>query len=95
MSYKAIYKYELPIQDEVDIPMPRGAQVLVSAAVQHDALCVWAVVDTGIDESENRRFYIHGTGHPLNGNEGRHLGTVLLHGGTLVLHVFEYFRNAT
>lgn len=81
-----IYRYRLPIQDEVTLLMPCFAQIL-SVQRQDDNLCMWAIVDPA-ERPETRRFEIHGTG-----NHGRHfhnrkfLATVRDTWG--VWHVFE------
>lgn len=84
-----VYKYELPLRDSADIEMHDGAQIL-KVDTQSDALVLWAKVDTDRPLS-TRRFYIRGTGHGFIGSEGKHLGTAILQGGALVLHVFADF----
>lgn len=82
-----IYKYPVTIDDVFDVEMPRGAQVL-SVDVQGGRPQMWARVDPSAPV-EQRRFQLRGTGHPLNGNEGRFVGTFQMHGGSLVFHLFE------
>jgi hypothetical protein len=81
-----IYKYPAPIDDEFTVEMPRGAQVL-SVAIQDGIPCMWALVNPK-EPLESRRFHWRGTGHPAN-LMGRFVGTVLMHGGALVFHLFE------
>lgn len=94
MNTKKIYKYELPVQDDVQIHMPEFAKIL-SVGHQGDptTLVLWAEV-----EPENatvpRFFQVRGTGKPL-GNlievDGRFVGTVNFFGlgVPLVWHVYE------
>lgn len=82
-----IWKFPLPIDDEVSVKMPRDARVL-SVAVQEGAVVVWAVVNP-LHRTVSRRFRIVGTGHPFNDlAEWQFVGTVQTHGGALVWHVF-------
>jgi hypothetical protein len=96
---RRIYKYELvpvPNQDligyhpEIHVQMPRGAEILHVDA-QGDRMYVWAVVDPD-GELARYTFIVVPTGgevawpiHPFI----PHLGTVLMHGGSLVWHVFS------
>ena len=84
-----VYKYDVPTEDEFTIAMPAGARVL-TFQVQHDALMLWALVDPDARET-NRRFRLAGTGHPIWHDDAalRFVGTVQLHGGALVFHLFE------
>lgn len=83
-----IWKFGLPIDDRVVIPMPAGASVLC-VQTQNDAPCLWAVVDPG-EKLENRVFLVRGTGHDLGEAEWRHyIGTFQIIGGALVFHVFD------
>ena len=81
-----IWKFPLPIGDEVSVAMPEGAKVLTVAAVG-EAPFVWVLVDVSAPTVE-RRFAVRGTGHPL-GDVGDYLGTFMLASGGLVFHVFE------
>ena len=85
---KTIWKYELPMQEDVYLQMPEGAEVL-SVGEQHGRLCLWALVDDNAC-TEGRAFSIRGTGYPADGVETQtHIGTVVTAGGALVWHVFE------
>ena len=86
MTASTIWKFPLPIGDEVRVAMPHGARVLTIAAIG-EAPFVWALVDAGALTVE-RRFAVRGTGHPL-GDVGDYLGTFMLASGALVFHVFE------
>lgn len=86
---RTIYKYELAIVDRLSVDMPEGAVVL-SVQTQHEALCVWAIVDP--DRSTARyHFRIVGTGYPADDLARENLsyvGTAQMAGGNLVWHVF-------
>ena len=84
---KTIYKYDLPIDDDINIPLPEGAVVLSVAMQDQGHPKIWAIVEPG-SPTERRQFHWRGTGHPL-GNVGRFVGTVLIHSGALVFHLFE------
>lgn len=83
---KTIWKFELHIDEPVTLLMPVGAEVLTVQA-QGDIPCIWAIVDPNA-ETETRRFYVRGTGHPLR-EVGRYVDTFQLNGGALVFHLFE------
>lgn len=65
---RRIYKYEIPFpkDDEagVVVHMPRNARVL-SVGEQQGEIFAWALVEPGA-EMQPRRFWIHGTGHPVS-----------------------------
>ena len=70
--------------------MPAGAELL-TAREQGESICIWARVDTSTKDHENRFFHVLGTGHQiLQAPETmRYVGTAMLQGGALVMHVFE------
>ena len=66
----------------------KGAQIL-SVQAQGEVVCVWALVDTDFPD-ELRDFWLMPTGATFDGTASlEYRGTVLLHGGEYVLHVFE------
>lgn len=72
---KTIYKYPLFITDEQIVGLHEGAHVL-SAQMQGDQLCIWAVVDSDAKLGE-RKVRIFGTGNPVDLNgEWQFVGTV-------------------
>jgi hypothetical protein len=80
-----IWKYELPVQDKVVVPMPQGAKV-ITAQPQRGAVTIWAEVDPEARRVA-RTFRIIGTGHPVDDGGLRYIGTV--QAGILVWHVYE------
>lgn len=81
----SIYKYPLRIDDEISLVMPVGAELLTTQ-IQSDIPCLWAKVDTRAP-MVRRIFRWRGTGHPADGL-GEYVGTVQMHGGGLVFHLF-------
>ena len=86
---KTIYKYPIEITDKQNVELPEGAHIL-SVALQHRKLCLWAMIDTDIKNEVGTTFRevrIFGTGHPveLDGN-WQFVGTILEE--TFVWHVF-------
>lgn len=82
-----IWKFTLQPTDSQVIDMPAGAKVL-TAAVQGYDVCLWAEVNPE-SPSRPRRFRMFGTGHPMPSEPGLYVGTAILSGGSLVLHVYE------
>lgn len=80
-----IFKYQVPLQDSVSVPMPEGARILSAAGTESDTLMVWAIVDTDAP-LEDRTLLIRGTGHPL-GTVGDFIATI--QDGTFVWHLFD------
>lgn len=86
-TMKTIYKYILNPETVQSVIMPQDAKIL-SVQVQHGQICIWAVGKaSGVNE--RRIFHVYGTGHELPDDELSFIGTVQLHGGALVFHVFE------
>jgi hypothetical protein len=85
---RTIWKYPLAVENVQYVQMPRGARV-IAAQKQGEMICLWALVESSAD-TEARVVLVAGTGHPLPENiaDFKHVGTVQLHGGALVFHVF-------
>lgn len=92
---KAIWKFPLPIEDEIDIEMPEGAEVLTVQEQPESGLgsplFVWALVDTEANPYSRRRFKVLGTGNPADNllRLDRYIGTVQTAGGIAVWHIWE------
>lgn len=83
-----IHKFAVPLTDVSDIKMPRGARVLC-VGIQNGDPYIWARVDTKAPMAM-RRVRLAGTGHDLAiGPDAPWLGTVHIHGGALVFHLFD------
>lgn len=85
-----VFKYELPIQDYFELSLPKGAEIL-KVGVQYDQPYLWALVDPEARLSRLRRFRFAGTGHPIVEDIDQLVfyGTLQMHGGALIFHVFE------
>lgn len=98
---RRVYKYELRIEEDIVLTLPRGAEILhvdvqarYSLSVEgkptlapEDAF-VWALVDPSADQVD-RRFRLAGTGHSMPDDGLTHVGSFLMAGGALVFHLFE------
>lgn len=83
-----IFKYTLD-GSPVTISLPRGAKIL-SVAEQNERVVLWAMVDPKELALQERVIQIFGTGHPIEDAESlTFIGTVLMHKGKLVWHIFE------
>lgn len=88
-----IFKYQLD-SDKAEqqgdaaliVEMPKEAKIL-SVGVQHGTVCIWAEVDNTA-KTEMREFTVIGTGYVVP-EDVKFLGTVQLHDGHIVLHVYE------
>lgn len=84
---KQIWKFEIT-PDGQTVQMPVNA-VILSVQNQKEKLCLWAFVDPRAP-TEAREFEVIGTGHAFQDDpRRRYLGTVQMHNGFLVWHVFE------
>lgn len=82
-----VLRWEVPVSDEWILI--GGGPVLHAACrgEEHDIVHVWTMETTPPDPP--RRARVFGTGHDLTPETGRHLGTGITAGGSLVWHVFE------
>lgn len=88
---RVIWKYVWSEQQvaalRAEFSIPAGSEML-HAALQDGQLAMWARVDPAAD-AVPRRFALAMTGGMAPETEdGEHMGTVLLHDGHFVLHVF-------
>lgn len=84
----AVWKYELPFEDNSDLLMPQGARLL-SVGIQDHAPVLWAQVNVNAPKVL-RRVAMVGTGHERDDLNGcPFVDTVQFVGGTLVFHVFD------
>lgn len=84
---RSIFKYVLDPADMQEIQMPVDSQIL-SVSVQFDQICIWALVQPN-EIKTARRIYVCPTGSEADGLQRmKFLGTVLMHGGNLVFHIF-------
>jgi hypothetical protein len=82
-----VFKYDLPLFDNVAIHMPLGAQV-VKVGTQKGRPFVWALVDPDADIVPHR-FALYGTGSDIPEGVEEHIGTLIMMGDDMVIHVFR------
>jgi hypothetical protein len=81
-----VWKFSLDgVTNTIDIP--KGAKPL-SVAQQHNRLVLWAQVDPDA-LTEERTFYVVGTGTPIPDEVGPFIGTAVCDGGMFVFHIFD------
>ena len=87
---RKIFKYEIPIEDEFELELPKGAQVL-TFQIQYGKPVIWAIIDPEEDISEKINFRLFGTGHPIKKNVIglSYIGTAQMANGQLVWHLFK------
>lgn len=79
-----IWKYEIDWQDEVEIEMPKDAQILC-VENQRERLCIWVLCDPNAN-TETRTFRICPTGEAISGT---YIGSAIFQNGAYVWHLFE------
>lgn len=84
-----VYKYNIPIQDEVELELPSCSRIL-TVDKQSSLLCAWVLVNPNNVTKELHKLRIAGTGHPIENDENwRYINTIFMAGGALVFHIFE------
>jgi len=84
---KTVWKFNVSIQEDFSLLMPRGAKIL-KLDLQQGEPKIWALVDSD-NPAEERNFIGRGTGHLIDNPVCDHIGTVVMMNGTFVYHVFE------
>lgn len=90
MTNHEIWKFEVPLTDEILIKIPKGGKIL-SLQLQRQKPCIWVLVNP-LNEKESRMFEWYVTGGTLAINEKSahiYIGTCQLFDGDYVLHLFE------
>ena len=89
---KIIYKYSIQITDTQTLRIPSDAQILC-VQMQGAQACLWALVDSDAPLFAPRYIRVIGTGHAIANPEVlRYIGTIQLHEGSLIFHVFEEIK---
>jgi len=86
-----IWKFPLLDTDIQTVNMPQGAKI-IALQIQYGTPALWAEVNPDAPANENRVIECFGTGQHIHcgmGVERVYLGTVQMHGGSLVLHFYE------
>lgn len=86
---KTIWKTLLLAADVQEIEVPIGSEMLC-AREQFEGICVWYRCDPNAPR-EKRKIAIVATGSPAP-DDGQHIGTCSLRGGSLIFHVFAWPR---
>ena len=84
---RAMFRYEVPIDDEAHKFRLRGNPVAVAMATSGRAVEFWAEHDTSQSECD-QAFRVYGTGHPLPGS-AEWVGTCPRTASGMVWHLFE------
>jgi hypothetical protein len=81
-----IWKFPIHLNDCQEISVPEGSRPL-KLMMQYGRPCVWMLVDP---EKPKQMYLIrvYGTGHPITGDPGHYLDSLMVNGGDLVFHVF-------
>lgn len=93
MSSSTIWKFTERVDDSVEVRMPATLVRWLHVAAEGNAhITLWAEVEPherlrGYLPHTWARVWVRGTGHPMTGDEGTHIGTVTTPDG-LVWHVF-------
>lgn len=84
-----IYKYPLSAKTVNYLDLPKGAKI-ISTEPQRGGVNIYALVDTEQTEEETFEVLLYGTGHNVTPriDEYTFVGTVSLHDGDLVFHIF-------
>lgn len=90
---RAVYKYEIPVDDQWHgSTMPLPAQIVHAASQSRGVVCLWAEVAPDSTESAVRAFRVFGTGQPIP--EGAvYVGSAL--DGPYVWHVYAEALKAS
>lgn len=87
-----IHKYELD-EGVCTFQLPVSAKP-IHVAEQRGKLCVWVEFEANDFARTEHTFEVVGTGVPFQKADFNHIGTVLLMGGSLVLHVYHRGSHA-
>ncbi len=82
---KTVWKKVLAKTDEQVIKLPSGSKIL-DVQVQDNNWCLWFLCNPAAP-LEERRIFIHGTGHEVDSRTFSYIGT--FQDGAYVWHVFE------
>ena len=86
---KQIWKFNFD-EPRTRIQMPVGAEIL-DVQTQDGTPRMWAIVDPD-KEKETRVFDVIGTGHDINDEKRKYIGTFQVENGLYVFHVFEVIQ---
>jgi len=90
---QTVFKYHLDIADRQTLRLPQllkdvsAPKQVLHIGEQNSAPVLWALVDPALPEHD-LVIRMFGTGQPCDANPDQYLGTLMLCGGQLVLHLF-------
>ena len=85
---ETIWKYKLATTDEQFIEIPTGfTPLFLDVQRPGPTPCLWCRVDPKAPKIR-QKIITHGTGHPVPETTGKHVGSYMLEGGSLIFHVF-------
>lgn len=85
---KKIYKFKLEVTNEQILILPKKSTILTVQSVDNTPY-IWVLLDTIIDETEERYILIFATGETIPDIEMKYIGTYQILNGIEVHHVFE------
>ena len=85
---KVVWKYSFEIRDDIEIKMPLNAKIL-KVTTQNGIPVIYVLTNDDAYGFETRHFRLLGTGHKINVYPGEYIGTFMMHGESLVFHMFE------
>jgi hypothetical protein len=97
---KTIHKYSIGVTGALDhgerlvVYMQKDAAIM-DIQSQHDRITMWAKVDTDTPIVQ-RQFIVYYTGHEISETDHelhQYIGTVQIHGGATIYHVFELLQR--
>lgn len=94
---KAIYKYQIPVKEMVELELPKEARIIRIEDVDGEFF-LWAVVETNEDHPQEKRFFeLYKTGQEIKSpiTELNYLGNCKIFiGQELCLYVFENLKKS-
>lgn len=92
---KTIYKYQIKIEASQEVVMTKSSEIL-TAQIQNDVVCIWAIVDPNEISTEKRNIEIFGTGQLIGEDlepDLKYISTVQTNGTGYVWHIFESLQD--
>lgn len=86
---KKVYKYSIPVSNEFEIDLSKGAEIL-SFQCQHGMPFIWVLINPDA-VSYPRRFWLVDTGQTISdiANKLRYVGTAQMRDGNVIKRLFE------
>ena len=85
---KTVWKFELPLEDYVELLLPKGS-IPLSTQLQNSNLKLWCLCNSEEPLRERRVFRIVGTWHSIEEKNIKFIDTFQMMNGDLEFHVFE------